>query len=155
MTKQNKIPICRISSQLSLKATDRPLRLWRSVKMSTEAFSLSTTTGELHCPWSHGLLYDHLAWLLHYLVTPCGNQHVTKTGGCLHSKSHFLIISSMLCNVEKGRYEQLFQWEAFGTECFGAWKTAHGSEDESGDDSAVSLWGIIKDEVHYKTNPEL
>jgi len=37
--------------------------------MSTEGFRLSTTTGDLHCPRSHGFLYYYSAWLLHSLVT--------------------------------------------------------------------------------------
>jgi len=123
--------------------------------MSAEGFRLSTTTGDLHCPRNHGLLYYHLAWLLHHLVTLTWQSSCDKTARVPTPKSHFLIISCVLCNVDNGRYKQIFQWEAFVAECFGAWKTAHGLYDESDDDSGVSLWGIIKDEVHYKINAEL
>ena len=57
-----------------------------------------------------------------------------------HRKFNFVITKCVFCNVGGGRCEQLFRWGAFVSECLGA----HGSDDESGDDSiSATVWEAI------------
>lgn len=61
-----------------------------------------------------------------------------------HRKSNFVFINCVFCNVDGGKCEQLFRWDAFVNEFLGAWKSAHGSDDESGDDSiSAAVWEAI------------
>ena len=85
------------------------------------------------------------------LAAPRGNECRTNLSRPSTESLILLYLRNyVFCSFDSSRYKQLFRWGAFVSECLGAWQRAHGSDDESDDDSiSPAAWAAISAQRKY------